>query len=148
MAHAVGDEVPDLVVGDAEQPTDHPDRHVGEHLDEDAAATVFQQAMAEGKRPAEASPVLLGITKASLETESFISAASFQETTKVLSEASIHGKRDDLNGLKENVIVGHLIPAGTGQREFDKIVVANKEEYEALVNAPEEEEIGEELQAE
>ena len=99
-------------------------------------------------QPAVSRPMLQGITAASLGTESFISAASFQETTKVLSEASIKGKRDDLNGLKENVIVGHLIPAGTGQRTFDNIVVANKEEYEALVNAPEEEEIGEELQAE
>ncbi len=99
-------------------------------------------------QPAVSRPMLQGITAASLGTESFISAASFQETTKVLSEASIKGKRDDLNGLKENVIVGHLIPAGTGQRSFDNIVVANKEEYEALVNAPEEEEVGEELQAE
>jgi DNA-directed RNA polymerase subunit beta' len=92
--------------------------------------------------------MLQGITSASLGTESFISAASFQETTKVLSEASIRGKRDELNGLKENVIVGHLIPAGTGQRVFNDIVVANKEEYEALVNAPVVEEISEELQAE
>ena len=99
-------------------------------------------------QPAVSRPMLQGITAASLGTESFISAASFQETTKVLSEASIKGKRDDLNGLKENVIVGHLIPAGTGQRSFNDLVVANKEEYERLVNAPEEEEIGEELQAE
>ena len=68
----------------------------------------------EGKIPAKWSPVLLGITKASLSTESFISAASFQETTRVLTEASVNGKRDDLRGLKENVIVGRLIPAGTG----------------------------------
>ena len=78
-------------------------------------------------------PTLQGITAASLGTESFISAASFQETTKVLSEASIRGKRDVLNGLKENVIVGHLIPAGTGQRQFDNLFVASKEEYNSLV---------------
>jgi DNA-directed RNA polymerase subunit beta' len=68
----------------------------------------------EGKRPAEYDNVLLGITKASLSTDSFISAASFQETTRVLTEAAIMGKRDELRGLKENVIVGRLIPAGTG----------------------------------
>lgn len=99
-------------------------------------------------QPAVSRPMLQGITAASLGTESFISAASFQETTKVLSEASIRGKRDHLNGLKENVIVGHLIPAGTGQRDFDEVIVANKEEYEALVNAPEPEEVSEEVQAE
>jgi DNA-directed RNA polymerase subunit beta' len=70
--------------------------------------------MAEGKRPAEFQHMLLGITKASLSTDSFISAASFQETTRVLTEAAIMGKRDELRGLKENVIVGRLIPAGTG----------------------------------
>jgi DNA-directed RNA polymerase subunit beta' len=69
---------------------------------------------AEGKLPAQYDNVLLGITKASLSTDSFISAASFQETTRVLTEAAIMGKRDDLRGLKENVIVGRLIPAGTG----------------------------------
>ncbi|MEM9171055.1 MAG: hypothetical protein AAGC56_15545, partial [Pseudomonadota bacterium] len=68
----------------------------------------------DGKTPAKASPVLLGITKASLQTRSFISAASFQETTRVLTEASVQGKVDTLEGLKENVIVGRLIPAGTG----------------------------------
>jgi DNA-directed RNA polymerase subunit beta' len=67
-----------------------------------------------------------------LGTESFISAASFQETTKVLSEAAIRGKRDELLGLKENVIVGHLIPAGTGQRKFNNLIVGSKEEYELL----------------
>jgi DNA-directed RNA polymerase subunit beta' len=77
-------------------------------------------------------PTLQGITAASLGTESFISAASFQETTKVLSEASIRGKRDELLGLKENVIVGHLIPAGTGQRNFQKMIVGSQEEYEKL----------------
>lgn len=83
-------------------------------------------------QPAVSKPTLQGITAASLGTESFISAASFQETTKVLSEASIRGKRDTLNGLKENVIVGHLIPAGTGQRVFNDMFVANKAELESL----------------
>jgi DNA-directed RNA polymerase subunit beta' len=69
---------------------------------------------AEGKTPAKFDPLLLGITKASLATESFISAASFQETTRVLTEAAVRGLKDDLRGLKENVIVGRLIPAGTG----------------------------------
>ncbi len=83
-------------------------------------------------------PTLQGITQASLGTESFISAASFQETTKVLSEASIRGKSDSLMGLKENVIVGHLIPAGTGQRRFDNYIVASKEEYDTMVTSREE----------
>ena len=77
-------------------------------------------------------PTLQGITAASLGTESFISAASFQETTKVLSEAAIRGKRDELLGLKENVIVGHLIPAGTGQRHLKNIIVGSMEEYERM----------------
>ena len=83
-------------------------------------------------KPATAKPVLLGITKASLGVQSWISAASFQETTKVLSTAAIHGKRDDMLGLKENVITGHPIPAGTGLREFDNLIVGSKEEYEVL----------------
>ncbi len=88
--------------------------------------------------PAVSRPILQGITQASLGTESFISAASFQETTKVLSEASIRGKRDHLKGLKENVIVGHLIPAGTGMRQFGNNIVGNKEDYETLIAAKEE----------
>ncbi|MCD6013243.1 MAG: rpoC [Flavipsychrobacter sp.] len=83
--------------------------------------------------PATSSPTLLGITKASLGTQSWISAASFQETTKVLSQASINGKTDSLLGLKENVITGNLIPAGTGMREFDDLVVGSKEEFELLM---------------
>ncbi len=79
-------------------------------------------------------PTLQGITQASLKTESFLSAASFQETTKVLSEASIRGKADHLVGLKENVIVGHLIPAGTGQRRFENLVVGSNEDYEKFVD--------------
>jgi len=83
-------------------------------------------------------PALQGITQASLGTQSVLSAASFQETTKVLSEAAIRGKRDDLIGLKENVIVGHLIPAGTGMREYGNLIVASKEEYEQLIESKEE----------
>jgi DNA-directed RNA polymerase subunit beta' len=83
-------------------------------------------------------PTLQGITQASLGTESFISAASFQETTKVLSEASIKGKTDMLNGLKENVIVGHLIPAGTGMREYERMIVTSQKEYDALLASKEE----------
>ena len=82
--------------------------------------------------PATAQPVLLGITKASLGVQSWISAASFQETTKVLSTAAIEGKTDDLLGLKENVITGHPIPAGTGLRDFENMIVGSKEEYELL----------------
>ncbi|WP_193749309.1 DNA-directed RNA polymerase subunit beta' [Staphylococcus warneri] len=80
-----------------------------------------RDAFKERKRPATAKPVLLGITKASLETESFLSAASFQETTRVLTDAAIKGKRDDLLGLKENVIIGKLIPAGTGMRRYSDV---------------------------
>ncbi len=87
--------------------------------------------------PATSSPTLLGITKASLGTQSWISAASFQETTKVLSSAAIQGKTDDMLGLKENVITGHPIPAGTGLREFENIIVGSKEEYELLQTARE-----------
>jgi DNA-directed RNA polymerase subunit beta' len=83
-------------------------------------------------KPATSSPTLLGITKASLGVQSWISAASFQETTKVLSSAAINGKTDEMLGLKENVITGHPIPAGTGLREFDQIIVGSKEEYELL----------------
>ena len=83
-------------------------------------------------KPATSSPTLLGITKASLGVSSWISAASFQETTKVLSSAAINGKTDEMLGLKENVITGHPIPAGTGLREFENIIVGSKEEYELL----------------
>ncbi|PKE18777.1 DNA-directed RNA polymerase subunit beta' [Macrococcoides caseolyticum] len=98
------------------------------HTFTDANRKVFK----ERKHPATAKPVLLGITKASLETESFLSAASFQETTRVLTDAAIKGKRDDLLGLKENVIIGKLIPAGTGMRryrdvEYDKVVPETEE---------------------
>jgi len=83
-------------------------------------------------KPATSAPTLLGITKASLGVQSWISAASFQETTKVLSSAAIHGKTDNMLGLKENVITGHPIPAGTGLREFENMIVGSKEEYELL----------------
>ena len=88
--------------------------------------------------PATSSPLLQGITRASLGTKSFISAASFQETTKVLNEAAIAGKRDDLLGLKENVIVGHLIPSGTGLRQYSNIIVGSREEYDQLLASKEE----------
>lgn len=87
--------------------------------------------------PATSSPLLQGITKASLGTQSWISAASFQETTKVLSSAAIQGKTDTMLGLKENVITGHPIPAGTGLREFENMIVGSKEEYELLMTAKE-----------
>jgi DNA-directed RNA polymerase subunit beta' len=86
----------------------------GEHVDKVEFDTANEKAASKGDRPAKGEPILLGITKASLQTRSFISAASFQETTRVLTEASVQGKRDKLVGLKENVIVGRLIPAGTG----------------------------------
>jgi DNA-directed RNA polymerase subunit beta' len=86
----------------------------GEQVERSEMLNTNEALMAEGKLPATYSNLLLGITKASLSTDSFISAASFQETTRVLTEAAIMGKRDELRGLKENVIVGRLIPAGTG----------------------------------
>jgi DNA-directed RNA polymerase subunit beta' len=98
--------------------------------------------------PATSCQILQGITKAALQTQSFLSAASFQETTKVLNEAAIFGKVDTLEGLKENVLVGHLIPAGTGGREYQRVVVGSMEDYEKLVNVKrpslEEEEVIEE----
>jgi DNA-directed RNA polymerase subunit beta' len=90
------------------------------------------QVQVREAQPAVAEPVLLGITKAALNTDSFVSAASFQETTKVLTESSIHAKSDPLDGLKENVIVGHPIPAGTGQDEYDDLVVESRTEVEEL----------------
>jgi len=87
---------------------------------------------------ATATPILQGITRASLQTKSFISAASFQETTKVLNEAAVNGKVDYLEGLKENVIVGHRIPAGTGMRDYENIIVGSKEEYDEIMARKEE----------
>ena len=112
----------------------------GEQIDRIELDEVNDRAKAEGKKPARAHPVLLGITKASLQTRSFISAASFQETTRVLTEASVNGKADTLDGLKENVIVGRLIPAGTGAmmnllREVatkrDALILKEREKQEA-----------------
>ena len=94
--------------------------------------------IARDASPATAMPILQGITRASLQTKSFISAASFQETTKVLNEAAVNGKVDSLEGLKENVIVGHRIPAGTGLRAYDNIIVGSNEEFDKLIEAKEE----------
>ncbi|MEM8578661.1 MAG: DNA-directed RNA polymerase subunit beta', partial [Pseudomonadota bacterium] len=113
----------------------------GEHVDKQEFDAANEKALAKGARPAVGEPILLGITKASLQTRSFISAASFQETTRVLTEASVQGKKDKLVGLKENVIVGRLIPAGTGgatqavrkiATDRDNVVIeARREEAEA-----------------
>jgi DNA-directed RNA polymerase subunit beta' len=94
---------------------------MGEHVEKPIFELLNEQLLAEGKRPAMAEPLLLGITKASLSTQSFISAASFQETTKVLTDAATAGKVDYLLGLKENVIMGRLIPAGTGVRTYREL---------------------------
>jgi len=104
---------------------------VGELVDKFAFQEENETVLAQGKRPATAQPVLLGITKASLSTDSFISAASFQETTRVLTEAAICGKVDELRGLKENVIVGRLIPAGTGLSHYLKAEVVTQAPEEA-----------------
>ncbi|MBO9468322.1 DNA-directed RNA polymerase subunit beta' [Tropicibacter sp. R15_0] len=113
----------------------------GEHVDKAEFDAANEKAIAKGDRPAQGEPILLGITKASLQTRSFISAASFQETTRVLTEASVQGKKDKLVGLKENVIVGRLIPAGTGgatqkmrhiaQSRDNVVIEARREEAEA-----------------
>ena len=108
----------------------------GEQVEKSRLLDVNEKMEAEGKQPATYNPVLLGITKASLVTESFISAASFQETTRVLTEAAVRGSSDPLHGLKENVIVGRLIPAGTGlayheKRRMSSIAISNEKEQEA-----------------
>ena len=96
---------------------------VGEQIDKIKFKKVNEEVLKKKGKPAQATPLLLGITKVSLTTESFISAASFQETTRVLTEAAASGKIDFLRGLKENVIVGHLIPAGTGLKRYEKVEV-------------------------
>ena len=96
---------------------------LGEHVERWRFEEENQQIVEQGGQPASADPLLLGITKASLSTESFISAASFQETTKVLSDASVAGKTDHLKGLKENVIMGRLIPAGTGLATYRNLEI-------------------------
>ena len=102
--------------------------------DENSILRRADMTLIEGRDaiPATATPILQGITRASLQTKSFISAASFQETTKVLNEAAVSGKVDTLEGLKENVIVGHRIPAGTGMRRYESIIVGSKEELEDM----------------
>jgi DNA-directed RNA polymerase subunit beta' len=109
----------------------------GSLLDIHQFAEANKEAVLSGKIPATCRPVILGITKASLETESFLSAASFQETTRVLTDAAIKGKRDELLGLKENVIIGKLVPAGTGMQRYRqiKIVDVKKNETEVAVSA-------------
>lgn len=109
---------------------------IREIREENSALRRADKALVEYRdaEPATSMPLLLGITKASLGTRSWISAASFQETTKVLSTAAINGKSDTLQGLKENVITGNLIPAGTGNRDFDDIIVGSKDEYELLMS--------------
>ena len=96
-----------------------------------------KKAEEEGKRPATGKRVLLGITKASLATDSFLSAASFQETTRVLTEAAIKGKEDDLIGLKENVIIGKLIPAGTGMKRYQDVSIKVEGEEEKVAETVE-----------
>jgi DNA-directed RNA polymerase subunit beta' len=108
---------------------------IGEQVEKHVFDQANQVAEAAGKQPAVAEPLLLGITKASLSTESFISAASFQETTKVLTQASISGKTDRLLGLKENVIMGRLVPAGTGMPRYRHMGIR----LEGGQEAPEEE---------
>jgi len=106
----------------------------GEQIGREEALEINEKAMAENKRPARLRPVLQGITKASLQTKSFISAASFQETTRVLTEAAVNGKVDSLQGLKENVIVGRLIPAGTGavMKRLRQVAAAKDREIQAM----------------
>ena len=110
---------------------------VGEQVDRDVFETENDKVIKEGGQPAVADPILLGITKASLQTKSFISAASFQETTRVLTEAAVEGKVDKLTGLKENVIVGRLIPAGTGNvlRSLRRVAAQNDKEILAMREA-------------
>ena len=108
------------------------DRRRLREVNSDMKRKDLKQVIVRETQPAVAEPILLGITQASLSTDSFVSAASFQETTKVLTEAAIKAKVDPLYGLKENVIVGHLIPAGTGQRRFRDIVVGSKKELAEL----------------
>ena len=100
---------------------------IGEQVTKKAFNEMNQEAIKNKKKPAKGAPVLLGITKSSLSTESFISAASFQETTRVLTEVSVSGRRDNLVGLKENVTMGRLIPAGTGCRAYSGIRIEEPE---------------------
>jgi DNA-directed RNA polymerase subunit beta' len=99
----------------------------GETVDRMIFVEGNQTAIGQGRQAARSEPLLLGITKASLTTQSFISAASFQETTRVLTDAAIRGARDDLIGLKENIIIGHLIPAGTGVFRYQEVEFTGQE---------------------
>jgi DNA-directed RNA polymerase subunit beta' len=112
---------------------DHADTTLlpGEMVDSKRYQQINREAVAEGKRPASGRPELMGITKASLATESWLSAASFQETTRVLTQAAMEGKSDPLMGLKENVIIGQLIPAGTGLSKYRNVSVEATEEAKA-----------------
>jgi DNA-directed RNA polymerase subunit beta' len=109
----------------------------GEHMDRLLVLEENERMVKEGQQPATFQPLLLGITKASLSTDSFISAASFQETTRVLTEAAIQGKVDFLRGLKENVIIGHLIPAGTGMPTYRKLRLESEKQAPAVVEEEE-----------
>ena len=112
----------------------------GEHVNRLEFKRANEKAIKDGVEPAKGVSVLLGITKASLQTESFISAASFQETTRVLTEAAVSGKSDTLLGLKENVIVGRLVPAGTGSVVNKLRMTANRRDKDILENMKKEEE--------
>jgi DNA-directed RNA polymerase subunit beta' len=114
---------------------------IGEQVEKWAFEERNEETIRQGQRPATGEPLLLGITKASLTTDSWISAASFQETTKVLADAAVQGKVDNLRGLKENVIMGRLIPAGTGLPQYRDVNIRLSQEYqeqeaEALLEAP------------
>jgi len=101
----------------------------GENVDRVEFRETNQKAIRDGEKPARSEPLLLGITKASLTTESFFSAASFQETTRVLTDAAVRGARDELLGLKENIIIGHLIPAGTGVHRYQNVEFMVEQSY-------------------
>jgi DNA-directed RNA polymerase subunit beta' len=102
----------------------------GENVDKLVFSEINERAVKKGGKPSTREPLLLGITKASLTTQSFISAASFQETTRVLTDAAIRGAKDDLLGLKENIIIGHLIPAGTGIYRYHDIEIEPPEGFQ------------------
>jgi len=107
----------------------------GEHIDRMEFRDRTKDARTERQKPPRAEPILLGITKSSLTTESFISAASFQETTRVLTDATVRGAKDQLRGLKENIIIGHLVPAGTGIHRFQDIEFLVDETLQAEIDA-------------
>jgi DNA-directed RNA polymerase subunit beta' len=125
--------------------TNSGDTHLleGENVDRREFRSVNENAIEEGLKPARSEPLLLGITKASLTTESFISAASFQETTRVLTDAAVRGANDELKGLKENIIIGHLIPAGTGAHRYQEVEFMVEQSYydEEIIPLTEDEEL-------